>query len=548
MEPAAGYILDRDKNAFDKEPELELHLAALALKGLARSPFRKLVVDRSQGRKELTSGMVLAVALTMAERWKTTIPDERVGVVFPMGLGSILSNLALTFLDKVPANLNFTAGSDAAQKALELGRIETVLTAAPVKEKVPDFPWPANTIDLIRERTFVDKKAVLKKLGLICLLPNKTLLKKFNVPTQGGEKVAGLLFSSGSTGQAKGIPLTHRNVVANCLQIRDCQLLHRDQTLLACLPPFHSFGFTATLWYSLITGLKLVTYPSPLETRSIATAIEEEKATVLMGTPTFYRPYFKRAEPKQLASLKFVVGGAEKTPPGFAKRWKDTFGSTYLEGYGLTETSPVVGVNLPEMPGRESAIRDGSIGKLMPGMRARVVHPTSGEVLPVNQQGVLEVQGANVFRGYLDDPGATEAAFHGDWFVTGDLARIDSDEFMFIEGRLSRFSKLGGEMVPHGRLEQVVAEVFRLDDAELPMVAVTGVSDEGKGEALVLLSAVEIKAKDLRERLLARGIPNLWIPRKILRVDGIPCLASGKLDLQQLNLLAERKLDKAESD
>lgn len=539
------HILDRDSASFNKQTELNEHLAALAVKGLARSPFRKMVVDLSQERRELTGGMILAVALTLAERWRETIPDQRVGVVFPAGLGGILTNLALSLLDKIPVNLNFTSGRHAIERCLEIGSIETIISAGPVREKVGDFPWPERTVDLVRERTFVDKKQVLKRLALISVLPKKVLLRRFGVPTRGGDREAGLLFSSGSTGLPKGIPLTHRNVIANCLQIRECHLLNRNQTLLACLPTFHSFGFTATLWYPLMTGLKCVTVPSPLETRKIAEAIEAEKVTVMMGTPTFLRPYFKRAEASQLANLKFVVGGAEKTPPGFAERWESHFGSTYLEGYGLTETSPVVSVNLPEIPGQPAQIKPGSVGRLLKGMRARVTQPSTGEVLSINQRGILELQGANVFRGYLNDREATQKVFRDGWFVTGDLARIDPEGYLFIEGRISRFSKLGGEMVPHGKLEQVIADCFQLSDAESPLLAVTGVSDDVKGEALVLLSAVEIKHSALRQRLLEAGIPNLWIPKNILRVDSIPSLASGKLDLRALNELAARKLRQA---
>lgn len=537
-----GYILDCGFEQFNRQPELQQHIAALAVRGLGHRPFRTRVVDLSTGRKEMSGAMILAVALTMAERWGKTIPDKRVGVVFPAGLGGILTNLALVLLDKVPVNLNFTSGRHAVERALEIGGVQTIISAGPVREKVTDFPWLENTIDLVRERAYIDRKEVLKRLALIGLLPVGALLRKFNVPTRGGDREAGLLFSSGSTGLPKGIPLTHRNIISNCLQIRQCHLLNRDQILLACLPTFHSFGFTATLWYPLFEGLKCVTVPSPLESRKIAEAIESEKVTVMMGTPTFLRPYFRRVEANQLRSLKFVVGGAEKTPPGFGERWESELGSEYLEGYGLTETSPVVSVNLPEVKGQPSKKRAGSVGHLLNGMRARVTDPSTGKVLPQNKRGILELQGGNVFPGYLDDREATERVFHDKWFVTSDLARIDPDNFLFIEGRISRFSKLGGEMVPHGRLEQIIAECFHLEDSDSPLVAVTGVSDDIKGEALVLLSAVEIKSSLLRERLLNEGIPNLWIPRIILRVDSIPSLASGKLDLQALNQLALRKL------
>jgi acyl-[acyl-carrier-protein]-phospholipid O-acyltransferase / long-chain-fatty-acid--[acyl-carrier-protein] ligase len=532
-------IVDNQFEAFARKPHLNRHLAELAFRNLAQAPFRKMVVDLSRERKELSAGMILAVALCLAERWRDQIPGHRVGVVFPAGLGGILTNLALALLDKVAVNLNFTAGRNTLELCLAKAEIDTVITAGPVIDKVPDFPWPAHVIDLVKENRVVRKADVLKHFGKIVALPVNLLLRSYRVPSQGGEREAGLLFSSGSTGEPKGIALTHRNIVSNIQQVVDCHLLNRSQVLLACLPTFHSFGYTVTLWYPLLTGLKTVTVPSPLETKKIADAIEAEKATVLMGTPTFFRPFFKRVEPAQLASLKYVVGGAEKTPPGFAERWQQHFGSLYLEGYGLTETSPVASVNLPPYDDKPSQIRAGSVGRLVPGMRARVTNPSTGAVQPKHITGILELQGPNVFGGYLNDPDSTRAVFNDGWFATGDLARIDDEQFIFIEGRLSRFSKIGGEMVPHGKLEQVIAKVFQLEDADAPLVAVTGVSDPQKGEALILLAAVDIRPDLLRQRLVAEGIPNLWIPRIIRRVDMIPCLASGKLDLQGIARLAK---------
>jgi acyl-[acyl-carrier-protein]-phospholipid O-acyltransferase/long-chain-fatty-acid--[acyl-carrier-protein] ligase len=533
-----SYIVDKGYAELEADPALESHLGALAFRGLAKRPLFKLMVDLSRDRKELSSGMVLAVALALAERWRGRFEGDRVGVVFPAGLGGLLTNLALSFLDKVPVNFNFTAGRSALEHALHMSGVRTVITAAPVKEKVGDFPWPDDTVDLLRERAHLPKKVILRHFLKVALLPNGWLLRHYRIPTRGGRREAGLLFSSGSTGNPKGIPLTHRNVIANCLQVRHCELLNHSQTMLAYLPIFHSFGFTVTMWYPLLMGVRCVLMPSPLETRKIAEAVEAEKVTVMIGTPTFLRPYFSRATPQQLASLRFVVAGAEKTPPGFGERWEQQFGSEYLEGYGLTETSPVASVNLPARPEKAAIKRSGSVGQPMWGMQLRVVDPQSGKVLARNQRGMLQLRGANVFEGYLDDAQATAAAFDGDWFVTGDLGRIDEDGYLFIEGRVSRFSKLGGEMVPHGRVEQEIAKAFGLDEAESPLVAVTGVDDEQKGEALVVLTAVELDSAVIRERLMKAGLPVLWIPRVVLRVDHIPCLASGKLDLQGLQQMA----------
>ncbi|MCC5807115.1 MAG: AMP-binding protein [Opitutales bacterium] len=537
-EPLA--VLDTGHKDFAARPELSGHVAARAVHGLSRRGGKTFVVDRTLDRRALSGAMLLAVARVMAERWRPRLEDEpRVGVVFPAGIGTLVANLALAMLDKVPVNLNFTVGRAAAEKCIAKAGLRTILSAGAVKEKVPDFPWTEACIDLAEERKTIRKIDIILNLLAIRLLPASWLIRKWGVPTAGGGREAGLLFSSGSTGDPKGVALTHANIIGNCLQIESCGLLDARETMMACLPTFHSFGFTVTVWYPFFTGMRIVTLPSPLETRRVADAVEAEKVTVMMGTPTFFRPYFKRVEPAKLKSLRFVVGGAEKTPKGFHKKWETTFGGNYLEGYGLTETSPVVSCNLPAREGAAAEIREGSVGRLFPGMEARVVDPSTAEVKRRGELGILELKGVNVFGGYLDDPVATRQCFRDGWFVSGDLARIDNEGFFYIEGRLSRFSKLGGEMVPHGTVEQAIIEEFGLQDSESPLVAVTGVYDNQKGEALVVLAAVEIKPDALRTRLTKRGLPNLWIPRIIKRVDAIPCLASGKLDLRALNELAE---------
>lgn len=541
MSEARDAVFDAGFDAFSQHPDLGANLAALAVRDLKSHPFHKHVVDLSTGRRELKSGMLLAVALTMADAWRDRITEDRVGVVFPSGLGSILSNLALTFLGKTPVNLNFTAGAAINRKCIAKAGISTIITATPVIAKLPEFPWPETVIDIVKERPQIKKTTVIRNLLKVLVMPTGMLMRHFGIPCHGGEREAAILFSSGSTGDPKGVVLTHRNIVANCLQIQDCRLLEKHERMLACLPTFHSFGFTVTLWYPLLTGLQSVCLPSPLETKRLAQAVRDEQVTVMMGTPTFYRPYFKRVPKEWLSSLRFVVGGAEKTPAGFHDKWEAHFGSLYLEGYGLTETSPVLSCNLPTKNEKgQPNKRVGSVGRLFPGLRARLSDPTTGAILPIGATGVLEVQGPNVFSGYLDDPAATERMFRDGWFVTGDLATLEPDGFLTIEGRLSRFSKIGGEMVPHGTIEQEVIRAFELEEAEEPLVAVTGIQDEQKGESLVLLAAVEIRLEELRHRLSNVGMPNLWIPRRIKRVDGIPCLASGKLDLRALAQLAAR--------
>jgi acyl-[acyl-carrier-protein]-phospholipid O-acyltransferase/long-chain-fatty-acid--[acyl-carrier-protein] ligase len=217
-----------------------------------------------------------------------------------------------------------------------------------------------------------------------------------------------------------------------------------------------------------------------------------------------------------------------------------------MQGYGLTETSPVTNVNQPDPPvltetaEQQPGKRLGTVGRMLPGLTARVVDPDTGEDLPLTQTGMLLFKGANIFGGYLDDTEKTAAAFRDGWFVTGDLGKFDEDGFLTIEGRLSRFSKIGGEMVPHGTVEQAVIDAFAAEQADGPQVVVTGVPDSSKGESLVLLTTLALTPEVLREKLLAAGLPALWIPRVIVRVETIPVLGTGKLDLKACRQLAAK--------
>jgi len=540
-------LLDLGSTAFDQRPQLKRHLGREIVRGLARRPWRLEMVDRSRGRREVKAGALLAAAAAFSRHIRKTIPERRVGIVMPPGAGGSIANLAVLCAGKVPVNLNFTAGRAAIEASLKLGEIETVITAKAVQEKVKDFPWPEKTLDLPSEiQAMGGKKAILPWMLAAWLLPNQWIANMLNLPKRGDAEEAGLLFTSGSSGEPKGVVLTHRNILSNCWQISSLGVLPDTATMIACLPIFHSFGFTVTMWYPMMRGCKVVSVPSPLDTRGIIDAIKEEQATVLVGAPTFLRPFIKRAEPDEVTSLNLVVTGAEKMPMDLYESFLDKFQIELMQGYGLTETTPATNINQPDPPvpagwggDPQEAQRLGSVGRMMPGMTARILNPDTMEELPATAQGIVAFQGGNVFGGYLKNPAKTKDAFHRGWFVTGDLGRFDEDGFLYIEGRLSRFSKIGGEMVPHGTVEQRIIETFELDQSEGYVVAVMGVPDPGKGEALVLLTTLELTAKELRDRLLEAGIPNLWIPRHVRKVDAIPVLGTGKLDLKGCNDAAQ---------
>jgi len=532
-------LLELGAEAFGERPVLRRHLARECMRDLAKHPRRIALVDRTVGRRAVKAGQLAAAAAALSRHIRRTIPEKRVGIVLPPGAGAFIANLAVLSADKIPVNLNFTAGRPALEASMKIAGVKTVITADILKPRVPNFPWPENTLDLMKTiEAMGGKKVILPWLVAAWLLPNQWFAGLLGLPKYGDRAEAGLLFTSGSSGEPKGVALSHRNILANCAQISSLSILPESASLVGCLPLFHSMGFTVTLWYPLIRGCVVVTVPSPLDTRKIIDAIRDEQATVLIGAPTFVRPILRKAQPEELKSLELVVTGAEKLPDDLYKSFLETFHIEILQGYGLTEKTPASNINQPHplvtTPTAQPQIgkRTGSTGRLLPGMAVRIVHPETGEEVPAGEQGIVWFKGANVFSGYLDDPQKTAAAFRDGWFVTGDLGRMDDDGFLFIEGRLSRFSKIGGEMVPHGTVEQKLVQVFAWDESDGVTVAVMGVPDSSKGEALVMLTTRDVTPDQVRERLLAAGLQNLWVPKIVQRVDKIPILGTGKLDLK----------------
>ena len=538
-------LLDLGAKAFEERPVLRRHLGRESVRMLTKHPRRLLLVDRTAARRPLKCGQLFAAVAVFALRVRATIPERRVGIVLPPGAGAFIANLGVVCAGKIPVNLNFTAGRAALEASFKLGGIATIISADAVRAKVPNFPWLERTLDLKREMDAAGgKRAMLPWLLAAWLLPNQWCASLLKLPKVGDRNEAGLLFTSGSSGEPKGVALTHRNILANCAQISSLSILPEDARLLGCLPVFHCFGFTVTLWYPILRGCRIVTVPSPLDTRKIIDAIRDEEVTVMIGAPTFVRPILKKAQPIELRSLDLVVTGAEKLPDDLYQSFLEQFHVEICQGYGLTETTPAANINQPHPPvvlstnEPQLGKRFGSVGRMMPGMTARIMDPESGRFLPLTETGVVLFRGANVFEGYLDDPEKTRAAFRDGWFITGDLGHFDEEGFLFIEGRLSRFSKIGGEMVPHGTVEQKIIAAFGWDEHESPAAFVTGIPDATKGEALVLLTTHDVTVDALRGKLGELGVPNLWVPKVIKRVEKIPMLGTGKTDLKRCRELA----------
>ncbi len=527
---------------FQKRPFLSGHLGRACVRGLRKNQWRTLVVD-GMDNSSLQGGMVLAVGIVLARFIRRTIPDNRVAIVLPPGKGAVLANLGVLLADKIPVNLNFTAGRAALESAIARGDIQEALTAGLVEKKLENFPWPEHIHYLEKMMPPLKKQILLWRI-LVAILPAAILIRILRLPESGDRREAVLLFTSGSSGEPKGVVLSHRNILGNVSQFGTMLNLTKKDALLASLPFFHSFGCTVTLWYPLIEGVRTVTFTSPLDAAKNADLTEKHRVTMLLATPTFLRGYLRKVKPEQLTSVQLLVTGAEKLPKDLADKFQDKFGIPIMEGYGLTETSPVVSVNLPPPVATatqsvQPSARFGSVGKIAPGMAAQIRDPDTGELMEMTATGMLWLRGPNIFEGYLHEPAKTAEVIVDGWFKTGDLARFDEDGFLYIEGRLSRFSKIGGEMVPHETIENAVVEVLDMPEDDARCVVVVGVPDEAKGEALVLLTTREIDPAELRVKLQAAGFSNLFIPRIIHKIDTIPLLGSGKLDIKACKQMAE---------
>ena len=539
-------LLKAGERAFSSHQIFENSLVFSILRGLKLKGNTTSIFDGNDG-SETKFTKIFGASAAFSKIISQSTQKKRVGIVLPPGKGGLVANLAVLLSGKIPVNLNFTAGSEAIISSIEQAKLDHIITAQAFIDKYPEFPWPEKDSILLIEKLLppLKPKIILWLIALKVLSPKK-IASLLGVSKKGGTEEAVLLFTSGSSGNPKGVVLSHRNILANVSQFGSRLDLDDTDKVLGCLPLFHSFGSTVTLWYPMLEGIDLVTYPSPLEPPKLADLIDKHKVTLLLATPTFLRGYMRRVEPEKLKSIKYVVTGAEKLPNRLAQAFEEKFQKKVMEGYGLTETSPVSNVNIPNLNKIKneeliSSERFGSVGQFLPGVAVKITDTDDESQIPIDNSGMIWLKGANIFKEYLNLPDQTNDVIHDNWFRTGDIGKVDKDGFLYIEGRLSRFSKIAGEMVPHETVEAHINKALAYDCEAEKKIAVIGIPDEAKGEALVLLSSVDMSdssVNDLRQNLLSSGIAALWIPKKIIKVDSIPSLASGKLDIKKCENLA----------
>jgi acyl-[acyl-carrier-protein]-phospholipid O-acyltransferase/long-chain-fatty-acid--[acyl-carrier-protein] ligase len=514
-----------------------------------RRNWRKACLSDTTG-KRLTFGKTLIAAAALADKIEAqTAGQKNIGIFLPSSVAGALANYAVALLNKTAVNLSYTASESDRAYMIETAEIKTVLTSPMFLEKLN---IQANTLpgvilmeDLIAGITDKEKRKAFFKARFWPRKKLARLTRDFSA-----DDTAVILFSSGSSGRPKGVQLSHHNIQSDIESALTVFKVFKSDKLCGILPFFHSFGLTCTLWLPLIAARPACFVPNPLDGKLVGETIAREKATLLFATPTFLLNYLRRCGPDDFKTLRFIVAGAEKLKPKLMDMFEEKFGIRPCEGYGATECSPLIAFNVPDVQvggGRQIGTKEGTVGHTIPGLAVKALDIETGRPVELGQPGLLYVKGPNVMNSYLKLPEKTAEILKDGWYNTGDIVTIDEDGFVTICDRLSRFSKIGGEMVPHMTIEELAMEKLGMQESAL---AVTSVPDEKKGEQLVILyDKQKIDGDKLYAVLSESDLPKLYIPKRenLIGIDQIPLLGSGKLDMMKLRHLAHEYMKNKES-
>lgn len=536
-------VLELGAVAFHRRTDAYKTLTSIFIKTAKHFAFRNAVADITGKPIKYFKLLASSILISKVLNSRGVVSDEMVGIMLPATTVGVMSNIAVALSGGVAVNLNFTAGEDITSKCIDKCSIKTIITSKLFVKK----------LGCDKRDEFLYVEDIVRSIGMfskiltttaVLFMPARLIDSIYNKGTKLSSDMATIIFSSGSTGDPKGVMLSHDNVVSNLEMANEIVQFNSRDTLVGSLPLFHSFGYTVTMWLSMLKGVFTVYVPDPLDAKMVGEVAGRYKATVMLGTPTFYSLYTRKITKEQFSRLRLAVAGAEKLRESIGKAFYDKFGVAIVEGYGATEMSPIVSCNAPNYDGEgisQKGTKEGSVGMPLPGVAVKIVdNDDYDRELDSNEEGMILVKGANRMLGYLNDKFRTEESLHNDYYITGDIGRIDDDGFIFIVGRLSRFSKIAGEMIPHIKIEELLHKVFELEGQ---MLVVSAVEDEAKGEKLVVLYLKEASSvmnkKSVSEKLKAQGLSNLWIPKEFYEVPEFPLLGSGKLDLKGIEKLTK---------
>jgi len=449
--------------------------------------------------------------------------------MIPNSAGSILSILGIVSAGKVPVMINYSTGAaENSEYAQEKCGFKTIITSRALVEKIGCRIVPGMVFieDIMEKVTTKDKL----KAAIQSKLPTRLLLNRVH----GGEPDDNvvILFTSGSEKDPKAVQLSHRNLYSNIQACVERFKITVDDIMLGILPLFHVFGQNTNFWLPLTVGMRVVTYANPLEYKKVCAVIREEKPTLVLATPIFFMGYLRQSNPGDFASVRIAVAGADKTPEWLRKGYLEKQDLELLEGYGTTETSPVVSVNIHEEN------KPGSIGKPLSNVQVRITDINSGEPLAPGKEGKILVKGDLVMKGYFDDVEETSFRIKDGWYDTGDMGLIDEDGFLWHRGRLKRFVKIGGEMVSLVKVENELTALLP-DDVDCCVVEVP---DSIKGARIVAALTQEVDSKEIMSRL-AKSLPPIALPKQFMVFYEMPKMGSGKVDFRSVRDMVRHRID-----
>lgn len=562
-------IFEMSFKAWEHQCQNSPTLAAGFIESAKRGGGDIAIVDTQSGslsyRRLLTLCIMLSQDIKEMEFKKIpkpidycSLPGDCIGIFLPSSSASVICNIATAMAGKIMVNLNFTAGVKAVRAAIDSANISHIFTShkflAKMKDRGLEFDFGDAKIHYMEDIVADIKRAkfaFIANLIFMSVAPT-WLLKLLFAKDSTIDSVCAILFSSGSEGSPKGVMLTNLNIMSNISQIADVIHARNDDCILASLPPFHAFGLTVTTFMPLIENMLMVAHADPTDAHGIAKAIALNKVTIMCATSTLLGIYARnnKLDRVMFDSLRLTVAGAEKLKAEVREAYTMKFNKPIFEGYGATETTPVASVNLPDEFDAinweiHRASKIGSVGMPLPGTAVRIVEPQSLESLPTGEQGLILIGGHQVMRGYLNDKERTEQVIvHLEgirWYKSGDKGYLDSDGFLHITDRYSRFVKIGGEMIGLGSLEDEIAKVLKANEivSESKICAI-GLEDSKKGEKIVLLlESKDNKHDEIIKVIKDSNILPLKKPSSYFVVESIPILGSGKIDLKNAKTLAE---------
>jgi len=489
------------------------------------------VIDKTTGQS-VTYSKALIGSLILKSRFEK-YDKGFIGIMIPTSAGCALASVAALMSGRIPVMINYSTGAEAnARYAQKKCNFKTIIASKALLDKI-DCPVIEGMVlieDIMKSVTTGEKL----KTALKTLMPAGTIINSIHKGDENDAAV--ILFTSGSEKDPKAVPLSHKNIASNIESFSEYAKITGEDKLLSNLVFFHVFGLTVNLWVPFYHGMTMVTYANPTDFKTISTIARDEQPTLMVGTPSFFWGYLQKSDPGDFKTLRLMIAGADKCPDALRDGYMQKHGVTLLEGYGATETSPVISVNTLEFN------RPGSTGKVLPNIEVRIENFETGENCPIGDTGKILVKGPSIMTGYFEDPEQTAEVLRDGWYDTGDMGYLDEDGYLWHAGRFKRFTKVGGEMVSLVKVENVLEKHL----PEGVSCCVVEVMDEKKGSIIVATVSQEVNKTEILRKMMEE-LTSISLPRQFVVIENLPMMPTGKIDFRTTTKMVEEIMKGSET-